>query len=263
MTTTTTPITQAATVTRVRHIAHYITHSVLLTLKDWSFLAFVIAMPTAMYLFFVGIYGDEDTAGGVKASAVMMVTMATYGALGAAMTAGAQIQNERSTGWFRQLMLTGLTPAQFLSTKIAVAIVVITPAIVAVFVSGAYRGVRLAAATWLASGALILVSLLPMVILGLVLGLWFKPAAANAAVTLTMLVLSMLGGLWFPLSMMPSAMATIGRQLPSHWAGQIGVWPIAGGDFPWRGVWVIGVWTVALIVLGVVGYRRAVRVSRR
>ncbi len=263
MTTSTTSVTPATTPARVRHVAHYIAHSALLTLREWSFLAFVIAMPTTMYLFFVGIYGDEVATGDIKVSATMMVTMATYGALGAAMTAGAQIQNERSTGWFRQLMLTALTPAQFLATKIVVAVVVIVPAIVAVFVSGAYRGVRLSVATWLASGALILASLLPMVVLGLVLGLWFKPAAANAAVTLTMLALSMLGGLWFPLSMMPSAMATIGRQLPSHWAGQIGTWPIVGGDFPWRGVWVIGVWTVALIALGVVGYRRAVRVSRR
>lgn len=249
----------------VRHVAHYVAHSVLATLRDWAFLAFVVAMPTTMYLFFANIYGDQQSGAnnGASVAAVMMVTMATYGALGAAMSAGAQIQTERATGWFRQLMLTALTPAQFLVAKIAVAVTVIVPAIGAVFVAGAARGVRMGAGTWAASGALILVSLLPMVVLGLVIGLWLKQAAAGAATTLTMLALSMLGGLWFPLDLMPDAMAAIGRTLPSYWAGRIGAWPIAGGDFPWQGVWVIGIWTVSLVVLGALGYRRAVRTSRR
>ncbi|MDN5571306.1 MAG: ABC transporter permease [Propionibacteriaceae bacterium] len=247
----------------VRHVGHYIVHSIGFMLRDWSFLAFVVAMPTTMYLFFAGIYGDQTAAGGASVAAIMMVTMATYGGLGAAMSAGAQIQTERATGWFRQLMLTAITPAQFMAAKIAVAVTVIMPAIAAVFIAGAIRGVRMDAGTWLASGALILASLLPMVILGLVIGLWLKQAAAGAATTLVMLALSMLGGLWFPLDMMPDLMQTIGRLLPSYWAGRIGTWPITGGDFPWQGVLVIGIWTVSLVVLGALGYRRAVRTSRR
>ncbi len=241
---------------------HYVASSLLIMLREWSFLAFVVAMPTAMYLFISSIYGDAG-AGGVQASAVMMVTMATYGGLGAAMSAGNQIQNERSTGWFRQLMITALTPAQFVTAKVLVAVGVVIPAIGVVFAAGALRGVRLDAGTWLGSGALLLVALLPMILLGLALGLWFKPAAASAATTLTMLTLSMLGGLWIPLELMPDAMASLGRLLPSYWAGRIGLWPIVGGDFPWQGVAVIGVWSAGLVVLGALGYRRAVRTSRR
>lgn len=242
---------------------HYYLHSLAATLRDWSFLAFIVAMPTTMYLFFSAIYGEEMTGSGVKVAAVMMVTMATYGALGAAMSAGAQIQTERATGWFRQLMITGLTPAQFMTAKVLVAVGVVIPAIGVVFLAGVWRGVRLDALTWLASGGLILVSLLPMVILGLVLGLWFRQATAGAATTLTMLTLSMLGGLWFPLDMLPSFLQVVGRLLPSYWAGQIGTWPITGGDFPVQGVWVIGIWTLALVAVGALGYGRAVRTSRR
>ncbi len=245
------------------HTLHFIARSTLLTLRDWSFLAFVIAIPTAMYLFFVGIYGDQIDSSGVTVAATMMVTMATYGGLGAAMNAGAQIQSERATGWFRQLMLTALTPMQFLISKVIVAVAVIVPAIAAVFIAGTARGLDLPLTTLLRAGTLIVVSLLPMVLMGLALGLWFKQAAASAAVTLTVLVLSMVGGLWFPLDMMPDAMAAIGRQLPSYWAGQIGIWGIAGGDFPWRGVFVIGAWTLAMTAVGVMGYRQAVTSSRR
>lgn len=253
----------AAAPRRSNPFVHYTLHSLLIMMRDWTFLAFVVAMPTTMYLFFASIYGDLPTAGGVSVAAVMMVTMATYGGLGAAMAAGNQIQNERSTGWFRQLMVTGLTPVQFILAKVIVAIGVVIPAIGIVFLAGAVRGVRLDAGVWAASGALLLVALLPMILLGLVIGLWLKPAAASAATTLVMLSLSMLGGLWFPLDMMPPAMQAVGRLLPSYWAGQIGTWPIVGGAFPWQGVLVIGTWAAALIVLGGFGYRRAVRTSKR
>lgn len=246
-----------------RPFLHYIGQSMLQTLRDWTFIAFVVAMPTTMYLFFAGIYGDQMAGSGVSVAAAMMITMATYGGLGAAMSAGNQIQIERSSGWFRQLMLTSLTPAQFLIGKIVTAVGVVVPSIGIVYVAGALRGVRLDAQVWAASFALIVATLMPMVLLGLVLGLWLRPAAAGAATTLTMLALSMLGGLWFPLDMMPSTMQTIGKLLPTHWAGQIGQWPVLGGDFPWRGVLVIGLWLLGLLLIAGLGYRRAVRTSRR
>ncbi|GAB3624589.1 ABC transporter permease [Mariniluteicoccus endophyticus] len=246
-----------------RILAHYTIASLGLVLRDWSFIAFVLAMPVSIYLFFAGIYGHEMSDNGTPVAAIMMATMATYGGLGAAMSAGNQIQTERTTGWFRQLMLTGLTPAQFVVGKIVTAVGVVLPAIGIVFVAGALRGVRLPLSTWAVSFVLITLALLPMVLLGLVLGLWLRPTAAGAATTLTMLALSMVGGLWFPLDMMPAVMQTVGRLLPSYWAGQLGVWPIGGGAFPWRGVLVIGCWTVGLIVVGALGYGRAVRSSRR
>jgi ABC-2 type transport system permease protein len=102
-----------------------------------------------------------------------------------------------------------------------------------------------------------------MIVLGLVIGLWFRPQASQAATTAVMLALSMLGGLWFPLDMMPDAMAAVGRCLPSYWVGRLAVWPLTGGDFPWTGVGVLALWAVGLCALGVLGYRRAVRTSRR
>lgn len=259
------PSLTQATRTRsgLARLGHYVRASIGTVVREWSFLTFIIALPTVMYLFFSGIYGDQMTGAGVEVKAVMMVTMATYGGLGAAMNAGATIQAERSSGWFRQLMLTPLRPAEFFAAKVVTAIVVLVPAIVAVFVAGTVMGVRLPVATWLAIGSLLLASLLPMVVLGLVIGLWFKQQAAAAVTTLVMLVLSMIGGLWFPLDMMPPAMQTIGKLLPSYWAGQIGTWPLLGGAFPTQGVLVIGAWTVSLILLGALGYRRAVRSSRR
>ena len=204
-----------------------------------------------------------DSETDINVAAVMMVTMATYGGLGAAMNAGSQIQSERSSGWFRQLMLTSLAPGQFVLAKILTAIAVLIPAIGTVFLAGAARGVRLDAGTWAASLGLIVTALLPMIVFGLVIALWFKPQTATAVTTLAMLALAMLGGLWVPLQLMPEVMQTIGKLLPSYWASQIGGWPLVGGGFPWQGVGVLAVWLVALAGLGGLGYRRAIRTSRR
>ncbi len=220
-------------------------------------------MPTTIYLFFSSMYGDEGGGSGINVAAVMMVTMATYGGLGAAMNAGSQIQSERSSGWFRQLMLTSLAPGQFVLAKILTAIAVLIPAIGTVFLAGAARGVRLDAGTWAASLGLIVTALLPMIVFGLVIALWFKPQTATAVTTLAMLALAMLGGLWVPLQLMPEVMQTIGKLLPSYWASQIGAWPLVGGDFPWQGVIVLVVWLAVLVGVGALGYRRAIRTSRR
>ena len=258
-----TPVRATPSSGSARRFLHYASQSILIQLRDWAFLGFVIVMPTTIYLFFSSMYGDEGGGSGINVAAVMMVTMATYGGLGAAMNAGSQIQSERSSGWFRQLMLTSLAPGQFVLAKILTAIAVLIPAIGTVFLAGAARGVRLDAGTWAASLGLIVTALLPMIVFGLVIALWFKPQTATAVTTLAMLALAMLGGLWVPLQLMPEVMQTIGKLLPSYWASQIGAWPLVGGDFPWQGVIVLVVWLAVLVGVGALGYRRAIRTSRR
>lgn len=257
------PVTSRTTRSGAHRFVHYVRASIAALVREWSFLTFIIALPTVMYLFFSGIYGEQMSGAGVQVKAIMMVTMAAYGGLGAALNAGATIQAERSSGWFRQLMLTPLTPTQFFASKVITAVAVVIPALIAVFIAGIVMGVRLSPTSWLAIGALLVASLLPMVVLGLVIGLWFKQQTASAVTTLVMLALSMIGGLWFPLDMMPPFMQTIGKLLPSYWAGQIGMYPLTDGAFPWRGVAVIAIWTLSLVALGALGYRRAVRTSRR
>lgn len=268
LTMTTTPAASNVALTKthgssIGRFLHYTAQNLILAFKDWSFLAFIVAMPTIMYLFFSNIYGNQITDTGVKVAALLMVSMATYGGLGAAMHAGAQIQAERSSGWFRQLMLTSLTPTEFMVAKIISALCLVVPAILVVFAAGMLRGVSLPLSTWFEVLFLLLVALLPMVVMGLVLGLWLKQQAAAAATTLVMLALSMLGGLFIPLDAMPPFMQHVGKLLPSYWAGQIGLWPITNGAFPWYGVVVISIWTAVLLGMGALGYLRAVHTSRR
>lgn len=232
-------------------------------MRDWAFLVFIIGLPTTIYLFFAAIYGNQQIQPGLGVDAMMMITMGTYGGMGAAISAGAIIQTERSSGWFRQLMLTPLTGTQYLLAKLLVAVTTVVPAVAVVFLAGRLRGVHLELSQWLASFVLLVLVLIPFVLLGLDIALALRPQAAQGASTFAMLLLAMVGGLWFPLQMMPPAMRAVGELTPSYWASEIGKLPIINHGFPWRGAIVIAVWTAVLLVLGVVGYRRASKNARR
>ncbi len=245
-----------------RRVLAYLWSTLRMALTDWAFLGFIIAMPSAMYLFFGTLYGADDM-GGMDYKQHVLVMMATYGAMGSALAAGATIQVERATGWFRQLMLTALTPAEFFGTRMLGALLVVVPPVVVVLMVGALTGVRLQPETWLAIVGVSLLVLLPFVMMGLVAGLWLKPSAAGGATTFLMLAMAMLGGMWVPLEQMPEVLQGIGRMLPSYWAARFTLLPVVGGPVPVRGVVTLLAWILGMAVLGVVGYRRAISHSRR
>lgn len=246
----------------LRRMLLYAVWTLRVVLTDWAFIGFILAMPTMMYLFFGNLFGGEEM-GGVQVKQHIMVMMATYGGMGSALVAGNLIQTERATGWFRQLMLTALTPTQFFVTRLITSLALILPPTIIVLLVGRIDGVELPWATWLQIIGVALVVLIPFVVMGLVIGLWLKPQAASAATTFVMLGMAMLGGMWVPLDQMPDVMQTIGELLPSYWAAQFSLVQITGADVPMQGVVTLLVWTLALAVVGVLGYRRAIANSKR
>lgn len=250
------PLSQAAVGWR------YLGASLRHLLGNAGFVGFILALPTAMYLFFSQIYGSDPTFGD-QAKLQIMVQMATYGAMGSALSAGNAIQTERSTGWFRQLMLSSLTPTTFFVVRALSALLMILPPVALVLAVGRIDGIELPLGTWFAVAGVALVVLIPFVVMGLVVGLWLKPQTASAATTFLMLGLAMLGGMWVPLEMMPDVLQTVGKVLPSYWAVEMAKLPITGDAIPLTGVLVLVGWTLFLTLLGVLGYRRAVATSKR
>lgn len=244
---------------------HYTLYSTLLTAKQFSFGIFSIALPVILYVIFTQTYGDAGGPDGINWAAMIMVSMAAYGSLGAAMSGGAQLALERRSGWFRQLNITALPAQIFLLAKSAVIMVVVLPALILVFVAGfVVGGVRAPATAWLACLALMWLALLPMTILGVAIGLWAGADVVPGVTTLVLLMLSALGGLWFPVQIMPDVMQTIAKTLPSYWLAELGRWPfLPGTGFPWAGIAVLLGWSIGLTVLGALGYRRATANSTR
>lgn len=88
----------------------YILLEVRRTLRDKGFVIFGIGMPVLMYVLFTHIgaasEGQDDWRVGV------MVSMAAYGALGAALSSGNGVAEDKALGWLRQLRITPLSPTK-------------------------------------------------------------------------------------------------------------------------------------------------------
>lgn len=228
-------------------------------LRRGAFLGFTVVMPAAMFLMFNALFSSE----GAGTSAAIMVNMAAYGGLGAALNAGALIQVERENGWMRQLMIAGLPPRSFVIGRVVAALAVVLPALLGVVLAAYCVGVRPEPLETAATIASLWVALMPMILLGLALGLALPPSAVQPATTVALMAMAILGGLWFPADAFPGWLQAISRATPTYWIGEIGRSFATGAAFPLEGLGVLGGWTGALVVAAALLVRRSARASRR
>lgn len=239
---------------------NYARISAVSTFRNPRFVIFTAALPVIMFLLFNGLYGDQPEQSGISTGGYLMVSMASYGAIGAALNAGARIALERQTGWNRQLRLSALSPQGYMIAKAAVSMLVAIPAIVLVFLLGAFVGhVDLSVGGWLLTALAIWISIIPFAMLGLVIGFLATPDSTQPISMLVYIGLSILGGLWVPLEQFPPVMTTIATVLPTYWVAQDGRDVLAGSGVSAQGIGVLAAWTVLLGLVGMAAYRRSGR----
>lgn len=197
-------------------------------LRNRRYVTFAIAFPVVFYLLYTGVLsgaaagGDAPIAGTTWAT-YFMVSMATYGAMGAALGGAIVIAQERGTGWTRQLRVTPLPAAAYIGGKLLVSYIVTVPAVVAVLVAGlAVNHVELSATAWIQMLVSLALGALPFAALGLLIGYLFDANSAQGAMMICFFSLAILGGLWAPVSSFPETLATIGRMLPSFRLADLG-----------------------------------------
>ncbi|MDN6303781.1 MAG: ABC transporter permease, partial [Brachybacterium sp.] len=253
------PRTAAAPSAALRTV-RYALHTTWMTVTNVMFMLFTIAMPVGMYLLFGMMFGEQ---GGGDARGMIMVNMAAYGGLGAAVTAGTQIQEDQRNGFLRQLVVAGLSPRSFLLGSVMAASAVIAPALIAVGIAGILSGVEVGPVAFLATIAVLWLGLLPTILIGIVLGMVLRGGTAMAGGVITMMAMAIFGGLWMPLETFPDWMQQIGHAIPTYWISRLGIWSLQGGELPVTGLLVIGAWTLVLGVLCALSLRRAVGLKRR
>jgi ABC-2 type transport system permease protein len=232
------------------------------TFRNTQFVLFTLALPLILYLLFNSLYGKQDSGTGISVSAYLMVSMASYGALGAAINSGARIAIERQAGWNRQLRLTALSGRGYMVSRSIVSLLVALPAIVLVFLAGRIIGkVSLPIGTWLLAGVAVWLALIPFAVIGLVIGFVASFEAVQPLSVLVFLAMSILGGLWFPVEQLPGFLQHLAKGLPSYWVGEIGRDMVGGVALPLGGIGVLAAWTVVMAAIGVWGYRRSGRRS--
>lgn len=207
----------------------YTRFEIMKTLRNPRFLAITALVPAVIYLIFNGIFGSAHL-GGLDYAKYILVSMASYSAIGAATSANiGTLPSERATGWTRLLRITPLSPRNWLAAKLLQAIVVVIPGSVVVSLCGILVGhVALAPVQWVGLFALVIGGSMPFALLGLLLGLLLDAQASQPVQGFLMMLLGFGGGLFFPTSTFPSVLRTVSQILPSYQIGQIGRLLLAG-----------------------------------
>ncbi|RFC75398.1 ABC transporter permease [Streptomyces sp. AcE210] len=225
------------------------------TLRDTMFVIFGVGMPVMMYLLFTNL-GENDP--GWKT--ISMVGMAAYGAVGAALSTGGGVAEDKTIGWLRQLRVTPMTPRQVVAGRALTGSVTVLPSIAAVLLAGGLvNGVRLDVWQWAAVALLLWLGSIPFTLLGLGNGYRLTAQTTGVANMVCNLGLSVLGGLWFPIALFPGWLQAVSSYTPTNRFAQLGT-AVADGHAPSAAaVTVLAAWLLAFGSYAVVSYRRAAR----
>ncbi|MQA01396.1 MAG: ABC transporter permease [Streptosporangiales bacterium] len=231
----------------------YLRVEIMRQVRDPRTLIFTVAMPSVLFLIFSNTSSGE--LGGISSSAYLMVSMAAYGSIGAAMFSASGIALERRIGWNRQLRLTPLPPQAYVLVKGTVAWLVTLVGLLLVYLVGLGCGVDLTWTRWLESLAATWLAVLPFVLLGIGIGYVGKVDLVQPVTMIVFLGMSIVGGLWVPVQAMPDLLAQLARVVPSYWLGAAGRAPLGAPGFGVEGVLVLAAWAVLFGGLAAWRYR--------
>ena len=233
----------------------YFRYELLRSFRNWRFIVFSLAYPVVLYFVVTGPQRHAHFDG-VAFPLYFMAGMAAVGTMIAVISSGARIAADRSVGWTRQLRITPLTPGDYLGAKVVCGFLMALLAIALVSLSGTALGVRLSAGEWLTMIGLMVVGLVPIAVLGVLLGHVVTPDSLAPAVGGTIMLLALLGGAYGFLVATSGAVFDLIKALPSYWLVQAGKTALGGSGWPAEGWIVIAAWTAVLAPLAVLVYKR-------
>lgn len=219
------------------------------TVRDRRFVLLTLAMPVGFYLLFIHEQNARSAIAGTFWSAYFMVSMATFGVVGAAVnTLGVRLAAERKGGWVRWLKTTPLTSLGYAASKIATQLSVSLLIVALVFgVAHANQGITMSAAHWVEIVLWIWIGSIPFAALGVLIGL--AGNSAQVLGTLVYLGLSLLGGLWTPVQALPRVMREIARWTPTYRYAHPAWDLLAGHPVKLNDVWILAGYTLLFVGL--------------
>jgi ABC-2 type transport system permease protein len=118
--------------------ATYLALEVKRVVRGARFMIFTVVFPVVIYLIDTTLFGSHGGtyADGLAIAPSLMVRMAAFGAMSAALFTGARVALERGSGWQRQLRLTPMSPTSYLFSKVTVSMLVALPTILLVSLVG-------------------------------------------------------------------------------------------------------------------------------
>jgi ABC-2 type transport system permease protein len=218
-----------------------------------------LVVPVVLFLLFKANRRAVAVGGIGFTAATTMIGIAVYGAMLAATSGGAMVSIERAQGWSRQLRLTPLRPAAYISIKIFVAMLLGLTSVTVVYVIGSIDGVQMAPALWVLTGILAWVASLVFAAFGLFMGYLLPSENVMQIISPVLGVFSLLGGLFIPIALLPSVMQDIAPFMPTYGVASIARFPLVGGAFDPTWLLSVVVWTAAFAAAAMTLFRRDTR----
>jgi ABC-2 type transport system permease protein len=194
-----------------------------------------IIFPVAFFLLFGlnrSYAGDKDGHGNV--SAFVMISLALYGAVFATTIGGAMVSIERAQGWSRQLRLTPLSPAAYITMKVLTALVLGLMSVVVTNAVGlATHKPSMPGWLWLVSALCVWIGSLLFAAFGLFLGYLLPSENVMQLIGLILSLLSFAGGLFIPLSQFPGAIQGVAKFTPLYGLNELVHAPLLGSSVSW------------------------------
>lgn len=124
------------------------------------------------------------------------------------------------------------------------------------YLAGASLGVHLPATVWLKMTGMLIIGLIPLAVLGILLGHLLTPDSVGPAIGGVTSLLAILGGAYGPL-FTSGVLLKIVKYIPSYWLVQAGKIALGASGWPPAQAWIVlAAWTVALTVAATRVYQR-------
>ena len=239
-------------------------------LRNRRTLFFIVVFPS-MFFFIFGLSNKQVKSAGGSVLAYIMLSMAVYGAMVGTTTGGATVALERSLGWSRQLRLTPLRPAAYVTMKVMASMVLGLLAVCSTFAIGALNGVHMPLEVWLACGLSAWLSSLVFAAFGLFVGFLVPAENVMQFVGPLLAIMAMFGGLFIPLNTLPQGLQTAALYTPMYGVSALAHAPLIADATLWNeklsevfgaahnNVWALGsvaIWTVLFGIGAMVMFRR-------
>jgi ABC-2 type transport system permease protein len=227
----------------------YTRFELLRAFRNRRFFIFSFGFPLALYYLIAAPQKNTlSLAGsGIAAPLYYMAGLAAFGTMASMISSGGRIAGERQAGWTRQLRITPMTPREYFRAMAVTSLLLL-------YLAGASLGVSLTAGQWLSMTGLIIVALLPFAALGIVLGHLMNVDSIGPLTGGLVAILAFLSGTWFPLT--HGFLYDVGQYQPGYWIVQASHISLHGHGWTTKGWVVVIVWTIGLVVLARVVYRR-------
>lgn len=245
-----------ATYIRVEFARHF---------RDGYNLVFALLLPAAMYFLFGNIpsYTDAEVGSG-NVKFYLMVSMAAYGAAVSTVAIAGTVATETMQGWGRQIALTRMTPASFVTSKMIVAATVAAASAALVFALGAVTGARVTDGwMWVVSYLIILAGAMIFACYGIGVGMLFKSESALGLASGLMVFFAFFGNVFMPLE---GGMLDAARFTPMFGYVALARYPMlhsipAGGDMAPDPLWIpvtsVVAWAIIFALFAVFATRKA------